>query len=160
MKGIVAFDSIYGNTKKVAEAIAEEIRTQGHEVELIDLGQKIPRGALADFAFIGSPTRMSRMTGRTKKFIKRLNKKEWSTKTIVPFETVMTVPDDPEQKAKAAKWTTFTAAPRMKELGVKRGLKMSDDALRVLVTGLKGPLAADSLDQARDFTRRFLANLK
>ena len=101
MKGIVAYDSIYGNTERVAQAIAEEIRAQGHEVEVIDLGRRIPRGVIGDFAFIGSPTRLSRMTRRTKKFIKRLKRDPWSTKPVVAFETVMTVPTDPEQRRKA-----------------------------------------------------------
>jgi flavodoxin len=160
MKGVVAFDSVYGNTAKVADAIAEEIRAQGHEVEVIDLGRRIPRGVSGDFAFIGSPTRMSRMTGRVKKFVRRLDKGEWSSKPIIPFETVMTVPEDPVQKEKAAKWTTFTAAPRSKEMAEKRGLRVNDDTLRVFVTGLKGPLTADALEKAKEFTREFLAKSK
>lgn len=160
MKGIVAFDSVYGNTRKVAEAIAEAIRAQGHEVEVLDLGRKVPRGVTGDFVFVGSPTRMSRMTGRTKKFVKRLDKKVWSSRPVVPFETVMKVPDDPEQRAKAEKWTTHTAGPRIKELAEKRGLRTSDSVLRAEVTGLKGPLAPDALEKVRVFTDQFMATLK
>lgn len=31
MKGVVAYDSVHGNTKQVAEAIAEQIRSEGHQ---------------------------------------------------------------------------------------------------------------------------------
>jgi flavodoxin len=55
MKGIVAYDSVHGNTKQVAEAIAEEIRAAGHEVELIFLKESESNVAQGDFLFIGSP---------------------------------------------------------------------------------------------------------
>jgi flavodoxin len=157
MKGIVAFDSVYGNTQRVAEAIAEEIRAQGHEVAVHNLGKKIPRVAEGDFVFVGSPTRMGRMTGRTKKFVKRLDRGHFATRTIVPFDTIMTLPADPERRRKALKWTEHGAAIRIKELAADRGLKVNDLVLRVNVTGLKGPLAPEALDQARDFTRAFLS---
>jgi flavodoxin len=31
MKGLVVYDSVYGNTKMIAEAIAEQISAEGHE---------------------------------------------------------------------------------------------------------------------------------
>ncbi len=160
MKGIVAFDSVYGNTKQVAEAIAEEIKAQGHEVEVYNLGEKVPRGVTGDFVFVGSPTRMSRMTGRTKKFVKRLDKRTWSSKPVVPFETILALPEDPAERAKAEKWTTHTAGPRIKELAEKRGLMVSEKVLRVDVKGLKGPLAPDGLNKAREFTHSFIATIK
>jgi menaquinone-dependent protoporphyrinogen IX oxidase len=156
MKGIVAFDSVYGNTRKVAEAIAEEIRAQGHEVEVYNLGEKVPRLAKGDFVFVGSPTRMGRMTGRTKKFVKRLDQEHFASRTVVPFDTIMTVPEDPEKRQKALKWTEHGAAIRIKELADRRGLKVNEQVLRVNVSGLKGPLVPEALDQAREFTRAFL----
>jgi multimeric flavodoxin WrbA len=160
MKGIVAFDSVYGNTQKVAEAIAEEIKAQGHEVEVYNLGRKVPRVSEGDFVFVGSPTRMGRMTGRTKKFVKRLDREHFASRTVVPFDTVLTLPADPEKRQKALKWTENGAAPRIKELAAKKGLMVNEHVLRVNVSGLKGPLAPDALDQARQFTREFLAKMK
>lgn len=157
MKGIVAFDSVYGNTKMVAEVIAEEIKAQGHEVAIYNLGVKIPRLAEGDFVFVGSPTRMGRMTGRTKKFVKRLDRGHFATRTVVPFDTILTLPEDPEGRRKALKWTEHGAAIRIKELAGKRGLKVNDQVLRVNVSGLKGPLVPEALDQAREFTRDFLS---
>jgi flavodoxin len=157
MKGIVAFDSVYGNTQRVAEAIAEEIRAQGHEAVVYNLGQKVPRLAEGDFVFVGSPTRMGRMTGRTKKFVKRLDRQHFASRTVVPFDTILPVPEDPEKRQKALKWTENGAAPRIKELAAEKGLKVYEQVLRVNVSGLKGPLAPGAIEQAKQFTREFLA---
>jgi len=43
MKGVVAFDSVFKNTMRVAEAIAEELREMGLEVEVIYIGLRVPR---------------------------------------------------------------------------------------------------------------------
>ena len=94
MKGIVAFDSMYGNTKNVAEAMADEIRAQGHEVALVNIGQTLKFDDDGDFILIGSPTRMKQMTFRTKRFIKKVRKK-YVGKPGAAFETTLRVPTDP-----------------------------------------------------------------
>lgn len=159
MKGIVAFDSVFGNTMRVGEAIAEELRKDGHEVEVIDLGRKVPWRSEADFAFIGSPTRNGRMTGRAKRFVKRLSKNHWSTRPVVVFDTVIRLPENERQRDRMIKWTENGAAPRMKALAEERGLRTYSEVLRVEVTGLKGPLAPGSLDRTREFAGRFLASM-
>jgi flavodoxin len=155
MKGIVAVDSVFGNTMRVGEAIADELRKSGHEVEVVDLGKKVPRGAEADFTFIGSPTRNGRMTGRAKKFLKRLRKDYWSTRPVAIFDTVMHLPDNERQRRHMVKWTENGAAPRLKALAEERGLKVHPEIFRAEVTGLKGPLAPGSLDRSREFARQF-----
>ncbi|NLT36736.1 MAG: hypothetical protein GXX95_01060 [Methanomassiliicoccus sp.] len=159
MKGIVAFDSVYGNTLKVAEAIAEELRAEGQEIEVMDLGKRIPWGAEADFAFIGSPTRMAKMTGRTRRFLKRLKKEHWSAHTIVAFDTVLKLPEDPEKRSKSAKWTEDGAGPKIKAFAEEMGMKVHPEVLRAEVVGLKGPLAPDALDKSREFARRVIKDL-
>jgi flavodoxin len=158
MKGIVAFDSVFGNTKYVAEAIAEELRRNGQEVEVLDLGRTVPWRAEADFAFVGSPTRNGRMTSKAKRFVKRLGKDRWASRPVVFFDTVIRLPEDERQRGHMVKWTANGAAPRMKELAEKRGVMVHPEILRAEVTGLKGPLAPGSLDRAREFARSFLGS--
>ncbi len=153
MKGIVAFDSVFGNTMRVGEAIAEELRDQGHEVEVIDLGKWVPLRAEADFAFIGSPTRNGRMTSRSKRFVKRLRKSNWAARTVVMFDTVLRLPEKERYRERMIRWTENGAAPRLKALAEKRGLKVHPEVLRLEVTGIRGPLAPGSLDRAREFAR-------
>lgn len=160
MKGIVVCDSVYGNTKQVAEAIAEEIRSEGHEVELISLKDGEAPAAMGDFMFVGSPTRMGRPTGAAKEYLSGLNVDQWKGKPIVMYDTVGPLPKD-EEKRKV--WMTRidkSAASRMRDLAEGRGLTVHRELLHIAVTGFKGPLAPDALDRARDFTRKFLESLK
>ena len=159
MKGMVAYDSVFKNTMRVAEAIAEELGAQGQEVELVDLGRKVPWRPEADFVFVGSPTRNGRMTVRAKRFVKRLRKSTWSARPVIVFDTVMRLPEDQRQKERMARWTENGAAPRLKALAEDRGLNVYPEVLRVEVTGLRGPLAPGSLDRSREFARKVLGSI-
>jgi flavodoxin len=160
MKGIVVFDSVYGNTKQVAEAIAEQIRTDGHSADTLNLGEREAKKVEADFMFVGSPTRMGRMTKKAKGFVEGLDVEYWKSRPIVTFDTVGPVPEDGEKRKKWLERVTKSAATRMQELARERGLSAHPEVLHVAVTGFKGPLASDALDMARDFTHQFIANLK
>jgi hypothetical protein len=134
----------------VANEVAVVLKELGHEAELIDLkswDRQTPKG---DVLFIGSPTRMVRMTRPAKRFAKKLDLDAWEGKPVYTFDTIM-VPAVQAQQAKAAKWTANGAAPKLKELLVGRGLMVQDKMLRVPVTGLKGPLADSWKGQIRAF---------
>ena len=140
MKAIIAYDSVYGNTKMVANEVAVVIREMGYGSDIIDLKEWDKRTPSGDVLFIGSPTRMVRMTRPAKRFAKKLDVSVWEGKPIYTFDTIM-VPTDPAQQAKASKWTDSGAAPKLKDLLTARGLSVQEKMLRVPVTGLKGPSA-------------------
>ncbi|HOL07705.1 MAG TPA: flavodoxin domain-containing protein, partial [Methanomassiliicoccaceae archaeon] len=158
MKGIVAFDSVYGNTRHVAEAMAEEIKAQGLEVALVNIGQTMKFDADADFILIGSPTRMKQMTFRTKRFIKKA-RKVYAGKPGAAFETKLRTPTDPTAREKMAKWIDNTAGPKIREMAEEGGIRMYDEVLRAEVVDTYGPLMPNTLEQSREFVRRFLANM-
>jgi len=160
MKGVVAYDSVYGNTKQVAEAIAEQIRSEGHEVELIALKDGAGGAVSGDFMFVGSPTRIGRMTRETKGFVEGLDREHWKNRSIVAFDTVGPLSEDAEKRKKWLSRIEKSAATRMLELLRERGLSAHPEVLHIAVTGFKGPLAPDALDMARDFTHKFLAAVK
>jgi flavorubredoxin len=159
MKGIVAYDSVYGNTKRVAEAIAEQIRSEGHEVELVPLSDESAEAVTGDFMFVGSPTRVGRMTRKTKVFLEDLNGEYWRTRPIVAFDTVGPMSEDPEKRKKWLDRVEKSAATRMQELARQRGLRVHPEVLHIAVTGFKGPLASDALDIAKYFTHKVIASL-
>ncbi len=161
MKGVVAYDSVHGNTKMVAEAIAEEIKSAGHVVELVDV-KASPSSVKGDFLFIGSPTRAGRMTSDMKKFIENLDVAAWKGKTIVAFDTIGPLSKDP---VKRKEWLETAgkgdknAASKMKDLCAERGLNCSR-IFHIAVVGFLGPLAPDAIEMAREQARKIIAGLK
>jgi flavodoxin len=47
MKGIVVYDSSYGNTKKIAEAISETLKDSGIEVDAFYVKKEVKSSTLA-----------------------------------------------------------------------------------------------------------------
>lgn len=150
MKGLVVYDSVYGNTKKVAEAIAEEIRAEGNEVAIRSAKDRFPEKMDVDFVLVGSPTRMGRMTGASRRFVKALGK-SLGNRPVGFFDTVM--PGVIDKKGS-------TAAQRLHDLAKEKGLDAHAPVLHVTVTGMRGPLQLDAAELAKVFTREFLANTR
>jgi len=162
LKGIVVYDSVHGNTKQVAEAIAEQIRSEGHQVELKALREGSVGAVLGDFMFIGSPTRAGRMTKEAKEFVESLDVGYWKDRPMVVFDTIGPLSKEKEKRDKNLKMAedySKNAASKLQELCRERGLKCSN-AMHFAVIGMWGPLAPDALDMAKEYTRRFLATLK
>ncbi|MBU1914613.1 MAG: flavodoxin domain-containing protein [Thermoplasmatota archaeon] len=159
MKGAVVYDSVYGNTKLVAEAIAEQIRADGHSAELLNLRADRRRQIDADFVFIGGPTRMKKMTRNVKGFINRLDKSHWSTRPLVAFDTYGPLGKTEEERKKGEKWINPGAVGGIQALASKMGLKVHPASLRCAVTDMKGPLEPTALEHARKFTHEFAMSL-
>ncbi|MCX6659003.1 MAG: flavodoxin domain-containing protein [Candidatus Bathyarchaeota archaeon] len=69
MKGIVVYDTSYGNTKKIAETIAETLKESGIEVDLFDVKNvKKLSGKEYGFLVLGSPTRFGTMSFAIREF--------------------------------------------------------------------------------------------
>ena len=160
LKGIVAYDSVHGSTKAVAEAIAEEIGSEGHEVRLIAVKQWAKGPLEGDFLFIGSPTRGGKMTDETKGFIESLDAVFWKGKRVVTFDTVGPLSKDAEKRKRTlASLNDKNAASRMKEVCEQRGIKV-DRVMHFAVVGMWGPIAPDAPQLAKEQTRGFLLDMK
>jgi len=161
LKGIVAYDSVHGNTKQAAEAIAEQIRSEGHEAQLILVKDMHKDPLEGDFIFIGSPTRGGKMTKEAEKFIESLDAEYWKGKKIVTFDTLGPLSKDARKRKKTMEsmgdWSK-SAASKMKELCQERGLTVSR-TMHFAVVGMWGPLAPDAPEMARELTHSFLAEL-
>lgn len=156
MKAIIAVDSVYGNTAKVAEAMKDEIERAGHQAELINLGKEFRMPSDGDMLLVGSPTRIAKMTRKAKRFVKKLDVNSWAGKTVVVFDTHMPLPEDPKERDKAMKWVEPGAAGRLSELAKQRGLTVHPSSLRFVVSDMKGPLAPGELERARESIRQIV----
>jgi len=77
MKIAVLFDSRYGNTKKLAEYMAEKIQASGNEVSLFRTKKTKAKELLAfqpEALLVGGPTHMGKPALTLRKYIKKLGK--------------------------------------------------------------------------------------
>ena len=159
MKALILFRSHYGNTRKVAEALAAELTVLGHGSVVQDLRRKLPGPEGVDLVFIGAPTRMAKVTRRALRVLKRLGKRGFSRKPIAIFDTYGPLPTKPEDLEKGRKWLYPGAAGIMHEAAKTLGLNVYPDALRCEVKGMKGPLVDGALDRARAFVKEFVSTI-
>jgi hypothetical protein len=159
MKALILFRSYYGNTKRVAEAMAQQLETLGHESTVQDVRQKLPDLQGIDLLFIGAPTRMARVTRKALSVLKQLKKKGFSAKPIAIFDTYGPVPTDPGELAQTKRWIIPGAAGIMQKTAKDQGLNVYSEVLRCEVKAAKGPLADDAIEKAVSFTRDFVSSI-
>ncbi len=161
MKGVVVHDTYYGNTKIVAEAIAEQLTAEGHEAELRSVRERHTEPPQGDIMFLGSPVRMGSVSGRVKRYVQKLDTDAWKDKPIVVFTTTLKLPENAtdEQKRSQDKWD-WGAGRKLRDLAKSRGLNAVESHLWVEVKGLKGPLVETGVEKTRQFTRDMLRSLK
>jgi flavodoxin len=160
MRGLVLFRSHYGNTKRVADSIAQQIIALGHEAIVQDLRQKLPDLQVFDFVMIGSPTRFARADRKALSVLKQLRKKGFSEKPLAIFDTYGPVPTKPEELEKSKKWLYPGAAGMMQRVAKEQGLNVYVETLRCEVLGgMKGPLAEHQLEKAASFTTEFVSKI-
>ena len=81
MKGIVIFDTSHGNTKKIAEIIAETLKASEIEVDLFDVKEaKKLSTKNYNFLVLGSPTKFGTMSFAIKFFLGKVKSEEWMNK--------------------------------------------------------------------------------
>jgi len=161
LKGTVVYDSIHGNTKQIAEAIAEQLRSDAVDVELFSVKErKNPSG---DFLFLGSPTRGSRPTKSSVQFLESLDRSYWSSHPVVLFDTVGPFSKDETKREKwleVAEKGTKNAAAKLQQLCNECGIRSYPKVLHSAVTGFFGPLAPDATQRAKEFAQQFLESTR
>lgn len=159
MKGIVLYRSHFGNTKLVAETIARQLTTRGHEASIHDVRQDVAGTETPDFIFIGSPTRFARPDGKTLNVLKDMRKRGL---TGIPVAVFDTYGPDPENAVESGKnrWLSPGAAGIMQREAEKQGLKVHGTTLRcAILGGQKGPLEQRYPEKVSAFINEFLTNL-
>jgi len=144
MKGLVIYDSVFGNTKLVAEAVAQAL---GYPLmPVISAKAEL----LKDYEHIvwGSPTRGFRATEPMQNFIKALPNGALAGVKVSTFDTRMDI------KEVNNKFLTFmvgifgyAAEPLAKSL-VKKGAMLQGAAGGFIVNASEGPLRDGELDCA------------
>ena len=92
MESLVVYDSKFGNTKKLAEAIADGLRSVG-SVRLLGLDKLPPEDVgTVDLLVIGGPTQVHGMTARIRQFVDLLEARPASDMVAATFDTRFRMP--------------------------------------------------------------------
>src|SRR5512137_2472724 len=87
MKGIVVYDTSHGNTRTIAETIAETLKESAIEVDLFHVKDARLGAGDYDFLVVGSPTRFGTMSFSVKSFLGKVESEEWANKPFAAFDT-------------------------------------------------------------------------
>ncbi len=152
MKGIAVYDTSYGNTKKIAETIAETLKESGIEVDLFHVKDVRKLSAKDyDFLVLGSPTRFGTMSFAIRGFLGKVKSEEWMNKPFTAFDTEN--PDIIEKKGASA---AEKIAERL------RSKKMNEllPVLKTAVLGAKGPLKEGEIERTKEYAKTLAIGLK
>ena len=139
MKTFVVYDSVYGNTEKIAHAIGDAIPG---EVRVLRVGQ-VKAGDLeaVDLLIIGSPTHGALPTEAVQRLVEKIGPPAREGAQVATFDTRLTWKI-------LERWGGF-AAPKMAERLKEKGWALAGAPEGFFVKGLKkGPLKRGEAERA------------
>jgi len=142
MKALVVYDSVAGNTEKVAQAIAAGLAGGAKAVRTGSPESKTVSGL--SFLVVGSPTHGGRPTETVLKYLDSLPAADLKALRVATFDTRV--------KAPFAKIFGY-AADRMASWFREKGSQESGSPTGFIVKGRKGPLLDGELERATSWGR-------
>jgi flavodoxin len=160
MKGLVAYDSAYGNTEQIARAIGNALGPQ-EEVETLRVGDVTPeRLAGVSLLIIGCPTQKFSPTGATTRLLKSIPKDGLKGVKVAAFDTRFTEAEVERVKILAflVRMFGYAAEPIADKLQ-KKGGELAVPPEPFYVSGTEGPLLEGELERAGEWAKQILAAL-
>ncbi len=152
MKGIIIYDTTYGNTRKIAETIAETLKASGIEVDTFYV-KDVKKLSARDYNFLvlGSPTKFGTMSFTVKGFLGKVQSSEWMNKPFAAFDT-----ENPENIERQE----GSAAEKIAEKLTEKQMNQLLPVLKAVVLEWKGPLQEGEIERAKKYARELAAKLK
>lgn len=141
-KAIIVYESKFGNTRLIAENIAEGMKeVSGTETVLSELKETdLNKIGEFDAILVGSPNHIGNATRGIRKFVEQLGKLGLTNKPAAVFDTY--IDKDYEKAVKKLE----------KHIGLKApGLKLVIPGLSIRVDGMKGPITEGEIPKSRGF---------
>jgi flavodoxin I len=149
MKALIVYDSVYGNTEKIARAVGEAITPSG-EAKVLRAGEANPSELTSvDLFIVGSPTHGGRPTSAVQDL---LNK-------VPILQGVNVAAFDTRSTSKFAR-VFGNAAGRIARNLEKKGGTLVASPEGFFVTGTKGPLKDGELERAAAWAKGILEGKK
>ena len=149
MRALIVYDSVYGNTEKIARAIAEAITPSG-EVKVLRAGEESPSElASIDLLIVGSPTHGGRPTPAIQDLLNKVPKLQGIN--VAAFDTRI--------PTKLVRVFGYAAGRIARNLKGKGGTLIASPE-GFFVTASKGPLKEGELERAAAWAKGILESKK
>jgi flavodoxin len=149
MKTLVVYDSLYGNTGKIAQAIGDALTG---EVKVSRVGEVNPSELQAfDLLIVGSPTHGGRPSPAMREFLDKVQATALKSTSVAAFDT-----------RHSSKLTVIFgyAAGRIAGSLKRKGGTLIVSPEGFLVTGTEGPLKEGELERAAGWAREIVETKK
>lgn len=157
MKALVIYDSAFGNTAQVAQAIGAALGNQA-EVVIKQVREVVPEQLKElNLLVVGSPTQGFRPTEAMTTFLKQTPGLILKGVKVAAFDTRIAASDiKPAIFRFIVKWGGYAAKP-LAELLQQRGGELIAPPEGFYVEGKEGPLKAGELERADHWARQLVA---
>jgi menaquinone-dependent protoporphyrinogen IX oxidase len=142
MKALIVFDTKHGNTQKVAELIADGIKSvEGNEIKVANVKDvDLNEDGTFDLIVIGSPNHVGSHVKSIKKFINNLPRATIKFNSFAAFDTYMG--KDLEKAVKKMEKQFNEKFPDS---------TMALPGLSIQVGGMKGPIVEEDLSKCKEY---------
>ena len=149
MKVLIVYDSVYGNTEKIAKAIGGAITG---DVKVLRLSEVNPAElAAVDLLVVGSPTQGGRTTPAIKEFLSKIPANALKNISVASFDTRLST--------RLVGIFGYAAGKIAESLKTKGGTLILPPE-PFFVKGREGPLKEGELERAASWAKRLLESKK
>lgn len=160
MKAFIIFDSVYGNTGKIAQAIGEAIAIGfDGQTETLPMS-KIASDQLKDvnLLILGSPTHRFRPTSALSDLLKSLRRNQLTGVSVAAFDTRLCLESIDSSSLRFIVDKGGYAASKIAKTLQNKGGNLVATPEGFLVTGEEGPLKEGELERAESWANQILEN--
>jgi flavodoxin len=156
MKVLIIYDSVYGNTEQIAQAIATALGSH-QDVEILRVSDVKPEQLTGlNLLIVGSPTQRFRPTTAIDRLLEKIPVNGLKGVKVAAFDTRLSLSDiESSVERFFVKSGGYAAKP------IAGRLKKSGGSLIVppegfIVQGMNGPLKEGELERAADWTKQII----
>ena len=154
MQALVIFDSVFGNTEKIAQSIAAGLRT-AHETQCLRAGAvSVTQITSADIIVVGSPTRSFRATPATHSLLEAVPSAALQGKKVAAFDTRLLMTGVKGLLFRKIIDKGGYAAPIIARALESKAGTLALPAEGYFVKGEEGPLVDDELQRAVEWGKK------
>ena len=158
MKTLIIYDSVFGNTEQIAQAIGNTLDSQ-EDVSILRVNDvKLEQLTGLKLLIVGSPTRGFKPTKAITNFLKRIPKNGLKGVKVAAFDTRFTMSTIEESRVLPFFVRLFGyAAKPISDRLKKKGGELIIPPEGFFVEGVEGPLKEGELERAAEWAKQIIA---